>query len=329
MPQIELDSGAEASLANAPQLANFYNEISQSTSKEDYVNDLRNANAGLTELGFADLVIVDAEDNEFSVFNRATKGLEMRSASTFSVTDSMALTDLPADAQQKVQRIVELSSTSQPAPDAAPEANPAPTPDGSAESNTTYEIKSGDTLWDIATRRLGASGKVADQSAIQQEINRIAKDNGIANPDLIFAGGTLKLNGPIAEAAHDHSPDKASDTDDNSYEGTSDGSRVALDDSGRWLNTEAAAAFKAAQAEALSQGFSIAINSAGRTYKDQEDLYNRLKGTQAVAPPGSSLHESGNALDVENYEQAMDVLQRNGFVWANYWNDPWHFNYVG
>ncbi len=53
-----------------------------------------------------------------------------------------------------------------------------------------YQIKSGDTLTKIAKEKYGLSGNAAYQKALE-----IAKDNGIANPNLIYAGTNLNLNG--------------------------------------------------------------------------------------------------------------------------------------
>lgn len=58
----------------------------------------------------------------------------------------------------------------------------------------SYTIQSGDTLWKIAKQN-GAKGT----KEIQQFINDVAKLNNIKNPDLIFAGATLKLPGDVVE----------------------------------------------------------------------------------------------------------------------------------
>jgi hypothetical protein len=96
-----------------------------------------------------------------------------------------------------------------------------------------------------------------------------------------------------------------------------------------WLNEKAARAFIKAQKEA---GFTIELNDAYRPREEQERLYRKLKGTQAVAPPGTSNHEieqGAMAIDVQNYEEARPFLEKHGFEWSNHWNDPWHFDFVG
>jgi len=76
-------------------------------------------------------------------------------------------------------------------------------------------------------------------------------------------------------------------------------------------------------------GQHIVINSALRSFAEQADLYRKLAGRQAVAKPGTSLHEKGMALDIQNYEEAKPYLEAVGFKWGNYKNDPWHFDFVG
>lgn len=56
---------------------------------------------------------------------------------------------------------------------------------------TTYQIKRGDTLWDIC-KEFGSS--IAG-STIQEKINTLVKLNGIKDPDLIITGQTIKFSG--------------------------------------------------------------------------------------------------------------------------------------
>lgn len=55
---------------------------------------------------------------------------------------------------------------------------------------TTYTVKKGDNLWNIAKNHLGGS---PSDSKILEEVNRIAQVNNIKNPDLIYIGQVLKL----------------------------------------------------------------------------------------------------------------------------------------
>jgi len=115
---------------------------------------------------------------------------------------------------------------------------------------------------------------------------------------------------------------------------TADG-KVSIGD-GRWLSGAAGQAFKAAQADARAHGVEIKVNSAGRTFEEQQYLYaNRgTKGiSRTVARPGTSNHEHGDAIDVQNYAQAKPFLQKYGFVHGDgrgpIANDLVHFKFVG
>jgi hypothetical protein len=81
----------------------------------------------------------------------------------------------------------------------------------------------------------------------------------------------------------------------------------------RWLEADAASALDKAKQMAAADGVSIQINSAGRTYEEQARLYARLHGKSPVAPPGHSNHESGRALDIQNWQQAKKYLLAAGF----------------
>ncbi|MBA3995046.1 MAG: hypothetical protein C0469_16125 [Cyanobacteria bacterium DS2.3.42] len=115
---------------------------------------------------------------------------------------------------------------------------------------------------------------------------------------------------------------------------TADG-KVSIGD-GKWLSGPAGQAFKAAQADARAHGVEIKVNSAGRTFEEQAHLY-RNRGTpgisRTVARPGTSNHEHGDAIDVQNYAQAKPFLQKYGFVHGDgrgpIANDLVHFKFVG
>lgn len=61
-------------------------------------------------------------------------------------------------------------------------STPAPAPSQPSNSGTTYTVKSGDTLSSIAAK-FGTT------------YQKIAADNGIANPNIIYPGQVLKING--------------------------------------------------------------------------------------------------------------------------------------
>ena len=99
----------------------------------------------------------------------------------------------------------------------------------------------------------------------------------------------------------------------------------------RWLDKDAGIAFKRAQEQAKADGIDIQVNSAGRTYQEQANLYARLNGVSPVARPGTSNHETGNALDIQNWRQAKPYLVANGFTHGDgrgpISNDLVHFKY--
>ena len=69
------------------------------------------------------------------------------------------------------------------------------------------------------------------------------------------------------------------------------------------------------------------VNSAFRTVLEQYWLYiARSNRCGSVLPPGSSNHESGSAVDIQQYAAARSALQSAGCTWANITNDQWHYN---
>ena len=93
-------------------------------------------------------------------------------------------------------------------------------------------------------------------------------------------------------------------------------STTVINSLGQWLNGDAAASYLRMLAAGCPTG-GISGMGAGRTYAEQKrlyDLYRAGKGNLA-AKPGTSLHEKGNALDLERGTPA----QR----WAVYGGDPY------
>lgn len=83
---------------------------------------------------------------------------------------------------------------------------------------------------------------------------------------------------------------------------------------------------------ARSLGFDARVTSAYRSPAKQRWLYNRwLAGLQAypVAPPGTSDHERGLALDVVSTDtnKLVSLLTGAGLFWAGQ-DDPVHFSLV-
>jgi hypothetical protein len=70
-------------------------------------------------------------------------------------------------------------------------------------------------------------------------------------------------------------------------------------------------------------GKKLQINSAGRNSTEQQKLYEGGKG----APPGSSNHEKGMAVDIQNYNDnaALSALGAQGLR-QSVPGEPWHFS---
>jgi hypothetical protein len=79
-------------------------------------------------------------------------------------------------------------------------------------------------------------------------------------------------------------------------------------------------------------GTTMTINSMLRTVAQQYLLYqwslSDICGVTLAATPGNSNHETGIALDVQNYGEWMNALENHGFVWFGN-SDAVHFDYQG
>lgn len=85
---------------------------------------------------------------------------------------------------------------------------------------------------------------------------------------------------------------------------------------------------RAALARAIqARGIPLQITSAYRTIAQQQILYNgRHSNPNPVAPPGQSLHQSGLALDIEDFSGWRPYLEAQGWQWMGE-GDPPHFDY--
>jgi hypothetical protein len=83
---------------------------------------------------------------------------------------------------------------------------------------------------------------------------------------------------------------------------------------------------------AANPGKTLSINSMLRTVAQQYLLYSWYEsgscGVSLAATPGKSNHETGLALDVQEYSSWLSVMEANGFAWLGP-SDPWHFDYLG
>src|SRR5262249_40241323 len=87
--------------------------------------------------------------------------------------------------------------------------------DGSAENS----VKPGDTLWEVARDVVKHEhhGHKPTAREIKEEVNRIARDNGIENISKIEKGTTLHISSSRHESGHKHA-DAADHGDHNGHE---------------------------------------------------------------------------------------------------------------
>ena len=125
------------------------------------------------------------------------------------------------------------------------------------------------------------------------------------------------------------------------------------------MRSEAAEALNNMMAEGKTNGLSLLLSSGYRSSDSQETLYSdevatRGEGINYVAPPGTSEHETGLAIDItsnkigckledifdttDEGQWLRDNAHRFGFILrypkdkeeiTGYLYEPWHFRYVG
>ena len=99
-----------------------------------------------------------------------------------------------------------------------------------------------------------------------------------------------------------------------------------------WLRADAAASLARVDAEI---GHPLQITESGRTWAQQKAHWGHYQkyGSPIAKPPGTSLHESGLAIDTD--ERRTEVLNRHGWFHTVYrWVngkytlvEPWHYEY--
>ena len=132
----------------------------------------------------------------------------------------------------------------------------------------------------------------------------------------------------------------------------------AIDDDNHYLSKEAALHFSQMIHEAYKAGYNYKVNSAYRSYQDQEEIYQEYKNNYGytyaenyAARPGHSEHQSGLAVDIvaqdpmgrsfdqtEEYAWLQEHAHEYGFIMrytkeneyiTGYHYEPWHYRYVG
>lgn len=99
------------------------------------------------------------------------------------------------------------------------------------------------------------------------------------------------------------------------------------------IDSSIAPSFDAMVAAAKKDGIDLQIESGWRSRAEQEVLYQKyLNGTgNLAAKPGTSNHESGQAIDFKNTPGAFDWLKKNAekFGFQNLPGEPWHYSVNG
>lgn len=108
---------------------------------------------------------------------------------------------------------------------------------------------------------------------------------------------------------------------------------------GKQVERQAAGAFSRMAAAARQEGVTLTITSAFRSDEEQSRLWQQALAKYGsadaarkwVAPPGSSNHRTGKALDIRGSNGSWDWLKKNAqrFGFKNYAPEPWHYDYVG
>jgi D-alanyl-D-alanine carboxypeptidase len=119
---------------------------------------------------------------------------------------------------------------------------------------------------------------------------------------------------------------------DHGHVGEKTGNLVDLG-GGKKVDSSIAGNVRAMIAAAKKDGIDLKITSAHRSHAEQKVLYDKYKnGTgNLAAKPGTSNHESGQAIDFTNTPGAHAWLAKNAgrFGLKNLPGEPWHYSTTG
>ena len=157
----------------------------------------------------------------------------------------------------------------------------------------------------------------------------------LQNRGLLQSTGTPQQGTGAVEAAGSGSQDDGHSHAAASSGGASGAGPVqAVDRQGKKIGAQIAAQFDQMVAAAARDGVTLTIRSGLRTRAEQEKLYAAYQnGTgNLAAKPGTSNHESGEAIDFGNDSGAYEWLRKNA---ANFGffnkiaSEPWHYSLTG
>ena len=160
---------------------------------------------------------------------------------------------------------------------------------------------------------------VEAQNALDSKDQRLIKDSGGQKMLEAIASGMSNK-----EANEKYGNKEKSIDDILSFAGGIAGNRRNFDDLDSSLKEKVIAA--ATEYNQMTGGKGkLLINSAARSQDDQA----KIKGQRGnlAAEPGTSKHERGMAVDIQNYgdDAAMSALQKNGLKNTVVKGEPWHF----
>ena len=192
-------------------------------------------------------------------------------------------------------------------------------------SGTTHTVQRGETLW-----------SVAEANGISPYT--LAADNGLSSDALLISGQEITVPTSSASTATTTSSTTGSPPSEEHPSWTSPIYCPSCPSGEAYLASNAAANWNAMRQASLST-YGIDLYPAGpysayRSYGQQLYLSNLYLSGQGnlAAPPGTSSHEYGTALDLADPSMASVIDQIGaayGWAKAEASSEWWHVNYVG
>lgn len=204
-----------------------------------------------------------------------------------------------------------------------------------AEAAVPHAVASGETLWSIA-------------AANNLTTRTVAAYNGLPEDAAVVSGETLEIPSEeegaaaLASAGVQSAPASPAPASSEASSQPSSASAPGMGHipspwGGLHLAPAAAEAWNAMRAEALAT-YGVDLHPAGpvsafRGPAEQERMYEKyLAGGPLAAPPGTSAHESGTAVDLAT-PRMREIVDEIGaaYGWAKTesFDEWWHVNYVG